>query len=405
MNFSKEERKIMMQTMNGRKMYYPGSITNDKEWKEGYIEGWEHAVNATPGPFIPLYAINPEGQQRFNGFKFGNDRGMVLRRSVGNNGNYINYNNMYRYCEADVKATKEFYEYNSKTITKILYNPPATVVFFGNKTKVVAKAIAGDIYDPEKGVAICILKKFAKDEFGHHWYDILKIVSDHPAADGTDLEKAIAVTMANKILSKCNSSFAKVMKQFPCINNRLKNKDVLVIKNGVGIKLIKNVVKPESELTTAEKAIKLFNEGCSISKIAKMCHISEYYVRKYIDAATSPESKVKPEKILKKAEKSAKAPKKPRGGYHPRRTSIDFPDYLDEETCNKVLEYTKEKYKDDNRLKSMSNLQRYFIAECKREYIKTHYGNGYDSYAIGKILGISAAAVMRLWYSVQNEKG
>jgi len=402
MNLSKEERKIMMQTMNGRKRYYPGSITNDKEWKKGYIEGLEHALNATPGTLKPLYALTPEGQQRSNGFMFGNNRGMVLR-SISNNENYINYNNMHRYCEADVKATKEFYEYNSKTITKILYNPPATVVFFGNKTKVVAKAIAGDIYDPEKGVAICILKKFAKDEFGHHWYDILKIVSDHPTIDGTDLEKAIAVTIADNILSKCNSSFAKVMKQFPC--NIKENKDVLVVKNGVGIKLIKNAVKPESEITTAEKAIKLFNEGCSISKIAKMCHISEYYVRKYIDAATSPESKVKPEKILKKAEKSAKAPKKHRGGYRPRKTSIDFPDYLDEETCKNVLEYTKEKYKDNNRLKSMSNLQRYFTAECKREYVKTHYGNGYDSYAIGKILGISATAVMRLWHSTQNEKG
>lgn len=43
---------------------------------------------------------------------------------------------------------------------KIIINPPATIVIWNDGTKTVVKATENDIYDPEKGVALCFFKKY-----------------------------------------------------------------------------------------------------------------------------------------------------------------------------------------------------------------------------------------------------
>lgn len=50
---------------------------------------------------------------------------------------------------------------NSKLIyiTRVLYNDPATVVFWSDGTKTITKCSANDTYNPETGLAIAVLKK------------------------------------------------------------------------------------------------------------------------------------------------------------------------------------------------------------------------------------------------------
>lgn len=43
-------------------------------------------------------------------------------------------------------------------ITKVIFNPPATIVFWGDRTKTVVKS-SNEVYDPEKGLAMAIAKK------------------------------------------------------------------------------------------------------------------------------------------------------------------------------------------------------------------------------------------------------
>ena len=46
------------------------------------------------------------------------------------------------------------------TIDKIIYNPPvATIVFWNDGTKTISKCEVGDVYSPELGFALCVLKK------------------------------------------------------------------------------------------------------------------------------------------------------------------------------------------------------------------------------------------------------
>ena len=45
------------------------------------------------------------------------------------------------------------------TIEKIMYKPPATIVFWNDGTKTVAVCEKGDVYNKELGFALCVLKK------------------------------------------------------------------------------------------------------------------------------------------------------------------------------------------------------------------------------------------------------
>jgi hypothetical protein len=51
------------------------------------------------------------------------------------------------------KELKEVY------IKEIMYNNPATIVFWSDGSKTVSKCHAGDPYSPEAGLTMCILKK------------------------------------------------------------------------------------------------------------------------------------------------------------------------------------------------------------------------------------------------------
>ena len=44
-------------------------------------------------------------------------------------------------------------------IKKIMYKPPATIVFWNDGTKTVAVCEKGDVYNKELGFALCVLKK------------------------------------------------------------------------------------------------------------------------------------------------------------------------------------------------------------------------------------------------------
>ena len=44
-------------------------------------------------------------------------------------------------------------------LIRVIYNDPATIAFWSDGTKTIVKAQPGDIFDPEKGLAMVIAKK------------------------------------------------------------------------------------------------------------------------------------------------------------------------------------------------------------------------------------------------------
>ena len=75
---------------------------------------------------------------------------------------------MDEYCRRDVELTRNLYHnmFNSVygrnsacEIVNVIFNDPATIVFWSDGTKTVVKCQEYDTFDPEKGLAMAIAKK------------------------------------------------------------------------------------------------------------------------------------------------------------------------------------------------------------------------------------------------------
>lgn len=80
---------------------------------------------------------------------------MIRRRNVANKLSRAAAHGLF----SPVKKEKTL----SMTIEKVIFNPPATIIIWDDKTKTVVKAQEDEPYDPEKGMAMCIAKHIYGD--------------------------------------------------------------------------------------------------------------------------------------------------------------------------------------------------------------------------------------------------
>lgn len=73
------------------------------------------------------------------------------------------------------------------TIKKIMYKPPATIVFWNDGTKTVSVCEKGDEYNKELGFALCVLKKKYDNKTVHQMLDTYV----HNANEYSEKDKAI----------------------------------------------------------------------------------------------------------------------------------------------------------------------------------------------------------------------
>ena len=64
-----------------------------------------------------------------------------------------------KYCDEDIKQVRNLYYGLSLSIKDVIFNPPATIVFWMDGTKTVVKDQGEVFYDPEKGMAMAVAKK------------------------------------------------------------------------------------------------------------------------------------------------------------------------------------------------------------------------------------------------------
>ena len=82
--------------------------------------------------------------------------------------NYIPYSDIYNRIISSTQTPKQK---AMNSITNVIFNNPATIVFWSDGTKTVVKCDERDEFDPEKGLAMAICKK----HFGGGFYnDIFK---------------------------------------------------------------------------------------------------------------------------------------------------------------------------------------------------------------------------------------
>ena len=82
-------------------------------------------------------------------------------------------------------------------ITKVIFNDPATIVFWSDESKTVVKCQDGDIYDPEKGLAMAISKK-ALGNKGNYCNEFKKWLPE----DEEEEEKSVELRFDTSEISK-----------------------------------------------------------------------------------------------------------------------------------------------------------------------------------------------------------
>ena len=397
--------------------------------------------------------------EEFNTIKFFTTINDVynLLNTISNVREWIHCNDKkYTYAEADATNMAKLYEERKMTIKDIKVNGPATIVFWADNTKTIVKCQKADTFDMEKGIVMALVKGiFQKYKGTNNWTKPFEI----PYANEIDVEKVIGLALlrdhygyfmkdpewhynyvlkwvyknkgykiedeiaalkalgySDERIKKClktnlgvirnalssDTVYKKEQKIYATLkskseDNYITNKSDL---NYSSLNELKKDLKTEEKETQQASIITLFNAGYSVAKIAKQLGMTEYFVKKYLDASTDPKiSKSKAERILKKAKKEKITHKK-----HVLRTEIEFPDYLDKEECEKILAATKLKYADNPRINCMSELQKFFIRECKIYKIKQLYGkNGYSMYEIAQIIGTTAAGVQKMYNGHKEE--
>ncbi len=91
---------------------------------------------------------------------------------------------------------------HAASIKNVIFNPPATVVYWSDSTKTVVKCSANDMFDPEKGLVMAIAKRCANNS-GSYYREIKKWVGEESCykANFADAPKEkVAVSTDNALL-------------------------------------------------------------------------------------------------------------------------------------------------------------------------------------------------------------
>lgn len=117
--------------------------------------------------------------------------------TLGNGGNGIGYDENF----VTLKITSVSF---ADEIEKVIFNPPATIIFWKDGSKTIVKAQPGEEFDPEKGFAIAVVKK-AFGNKGKYYNTIRKWVSTYSPKEEDTLE-----TMDQGIMKFINNMSANL---------------------------------------------------------------------------------------------------------------------------------------------------------------------------------------------------
>ena len=116
-----------------------------------------------------------------------------------------------RICEEVFK--KEAANMTAASIKNVIFNPPATVVYWTDGTKTVVKCNENDIFDPEKGLALAVAKRCAGNHGAYyaeirHW--VKKCWKDNPNKPCT-AEHSANLDAVKASIEKMNHIFDEII--------------------------------------------------------------------------------------------------------------------------------------------------------------------------------------------------
>ena len=114
-----------------------------------------------------------------------------------------------KYCDEDIEQTKNLYYGLSLTIKDVIFNPPATIVFWMDGTKTVVKDQGEVFYDPEKGMAMAVAKKAFGNQ-GNYYNQFAKYLDVYEKKQENEFAKSYVNTVFNELIDKFRNSLSRI---------------------------------------------------------------------------------------------------------------------------------------------------------------------------------------------------
>ena len=174
-------------------------------------------------------------------------------------------NDLYKYVENDIEQTKNLYYGLSLTIKNVIFNPPATIVFWMDGTKTVVKDQGEVFYDPEKGMAMAVAKKAFGNQ-GNYYNQFKKYIDIWEKKQEDESTSSYANTVLGDLIEKFRNSLAKTNYNTVMNTKRTKIDTKIVFKNRL---------EADVALETLRDCFKEFGV-VSVSDLYDVAEIDEY---------------------------------------------------------------------------------------------------------------------------------
>lgn len=144
-------------------------------------------------------------------FEHRGSRGVIVEDSIINGIiNYIKKEKEKK--EMPPKSYQRYYSVKGLVIKDVIFNDPATIVLWSDGTKTVVKCGKDDAFDPEKGLAMAIVKRFmGTNESKSNYCDIFKKWIPEETV-GEELTKITFLT-AKEASEKFGMSYKRILKE------------------------------------------------------------------------------------------------------------------------------------------------------------------------------------------------
>ena len=126
-----------------------------------------------------------------------------------------------KYCDEDIEQTKNLYYGLSLTIKDVIFNPPATIVFWMDGTKTVVKDQGEVFYDPEKGMAMAVAKKAFGNQ-GNYYNQFKKYIDIWEKKQEAEFTSSYANTVLGDLIEKFRNSLIKT--NYNTVSNKKRTK-------------------------------------------------------------------------------------------------------------------------------------------------------------------------------------
>ena len=184
--FANDPRHYILQGINAHAIFGPYHLR--RQYIDRLIPGAKHDVLSDLARYICSIEERNKNMTHYDLMNFYNhDRARLVGEGVDTPVRILEIETIMNnptkiVCEACdsmwTKTNPYMPKKNNLAIKNVIFNPPATIVFWEDGTKTVVQARENDIYDPEKGLMAAITKKALGNQ-GNYYNTIRKYVEPY----------------------------------------------------------------------------------------------------------------------------------------------------------------------------------------------------------------------------------